>query len=292
MSGPSDWPLPKDGVRFIVPRLYLKTLQSAPISSSLYLRAVGYYPKAKGHVVRRTRHNDDLILYCLGGEGTLQVDGNMYAVRKGDLMMLPQGLAHLYVASDHNPWTLYWIHFGGHDVPHFWSYLELNQERPVAHVGTSPRLTASFQALSEISTANLMEHSLTYGSALLREILTLIKLTKLENDEGSRRFSIDAIHGVMQQSLHTDLNLDTLAQTANMTTHAFCRRYKAITGVSPYKHYLYLKMKRACHFLDATDQSIGHIAELMGYSDPYYFSRLFKQVMGMPPTKYRRKKFG
>lgn len=292
MSGPSDWPLPESGVRFIVPQYLLNVLQSGELTRGLHIRAVGYYPNAAGHHVERGNHSDDLLLYCVGGEGELQVHGAHHSVATGDLLMLPKGISHTYGASAHRPWTVYWIHFAGQEVEAFWNYLGFNSEHPVASVSMTPRLIGALEALTQVCTTDFLETSLVYGSNLLREILTLMQLIKVQNRETRSLFSIDAIHAVMHDSLHMELDLDTLARTANMTRHAFCRRYKIITGVSPYKHYLYLKMKRACHFLDTTDQSVTYIAEVMGYSDPYYFSRIFRQIMGMPPSQYRARRYG
>ncbi|WP_407704971.1 helix-turn-helix domain-containing protein [Thalassotalea hakodatensis] len=48
-----------------------------------------------------------------------------------------------------------------------------------------------------------------------------------------------------------------------------------------------MKMQQACFQLDNTTETIKQIGESLGYSDPYYFSRLFKKVVGMSPKRYR-----
>lgn len=48
-----------------------------------------------------------------------------------------------------------------------------------------------------------------------------------------------------------------------------------------------MKMQRAGQLLDLTDWSVKEIAGAVGLSDPYYFSRLFKKMMGCSPTAYR-----
>ena len=51
-------------------------------------------------------------------------------------------------------------------------------------------------------------------------------------------------------------------------------------------------MERACYLLDTYDQPVAEIARGLGYEDPYYFSRLFRKVMGMSPTRYRAARYG
>lgn len=292
MSGPSDWPLPKKGVRFIVPHNKLKSLQKNKLTQDLYLRSFGYYPNAKGHVVVRKAHSDDLFLYCLGGSGSLYVNNQSHPVNSGDLMALPRNTEHVYAASPHNPWTLYWVHFGGSRVNDFWQYLGFNIERPVIRIGTATRLTTCFESLISNINTNFLEDGLIYGSNLLKEIFCLLQLTRIQNTADVQSFSIEKINEIMVENLYTDISLDDLASTVSMNRHVFCRRYKSITGTSPYKHFMYLKIKRACHYLDTTDESIMAVADLMGYTDQYYFSRVFKQIMGMPPSQYRKKRFG
>ena len=51
--------------------------------------------------------------------------------------------------------------------------------------------------------------------------------------------------------------------------------------------YTRLKMKEACTLLRSTNDYIYQIAQKLGYSDPYYFSRIFKKVIGVSPREYQ-----
>lgn len=292
MSGPSDWPLPADGVRFVVPRFMQERMASAPLTRGLYLRAVGYYPSASGHRVSRSEHNDHLLLYSVGGEGELQVNGQRHPVLRGDAMMLPKDLPHAYRSSSREPWTLYWVHFDGEDAAAFWQHLDFNLEQPVRQLGAAAKLVADFETLMELRNTGFVDSSFTHAANQLRQMLALIGLLAGRQQQPDGEFDLEAIHALMQEKLHGQLDLATLAEVAGMSRHGFCRRYKAVTGNSPYQHYLYLKMERACHLLDVTDNSIGDIAESLGYDDPYYFSRVFRKIMGMPPAHYRSSRYG
>lgn len=293
MSGPSDWPLPADGVRFVVPRFMLERMAADTLTRGLYLRAVGYYPNASGHRVDRRQHTDHLLLYSVAGTGTLLVGGQEHVVNKGDLMLLPRDLRHAYRSSEHAPWTLYWVHFDGVDVDAFWEHIGFQRERPVQHVGAAAKLVADFETLMEVRNTGFQETAFIHAANQLRQMLALIGLLSSRQEHWPESaFSIEATHALMQEKLHGQLDLATLAEAAGMSRHAFCRRYKTATGSSPYQHYLHLKMERACHLLDVTDQSIATIAESLGYEDPYYFSRVFRKIMGMSPARYRAMRYG
>ena len=109
----SNWPLSQKGIRFFVPQFAISRLAQHPTTQALYVLAIGFYPNAKQHAMSREMHEDQLIMYCTDGEGTLTTPTQTYPVQKGDLMILPKSMPHRYVASKENPWTIYWVHFDG-----------------------------------------------------------------------------------------------------------------------------------------------------------------------------------
>lgn len=54
------------------------------------------------------------------------------------------------------------------------------------------------------------------------------------------------------------------------------------------EYFIHLKIQRACRYLTLTRFSIKQISLTLGYSDQYYFSRIFHKVMGVSPLAYRQ----
>jgi AraC-like DNA-binding protein len=98
---------------------------------------------------------------------------------------------------------------------------------------------------------------------------------------------LDSIQAYMQDNIHLQLELDDLAAVAHLSKFHFSSRYKALTGYSPIKHFLHMKIEYACQLLDSSEISVKAIAAELGYEDPLYFSRLFSKTMGMSPRAYR-----
>ncbi len=288
MSRPSQWPLPEQGVRFLTPAFMVKEMYRHPLTRDCYPTAMGYYPHARGHRMQRPRHDDNLLLYCVDGAGTLEAGGEHYEVGAGDLMLLPQGLAHDYAAAPGMPWSIYWVHFQGVSSRVFMEYLGYREGRAVVNAGVAPPLLASFNSLLAVRRTGYSSRAFINAANQLRHLLTQFALeTSRSRAQHQGNFDLDSIQAFMQDNIHEPLELEDLAAVAHLSRFHFSNRYKAVTGYSPIKHFLHMKIEYACQLLDSTELSVKAIAAELGYSDPLYFSRLFSRTMGMSPRAYR-----
>ncbi|MDP4917859.1 MAG: AraC family transcriptional regulator [Haliea sp.] len=288
MSTTSQWPLPVEGVRFLTPTFMLEKLHRHPLTRDCYPTAMGYYPRARGHRMRRLRHDDNLLLYCVDGAGRLRLGEQRYLIGPGDLILLPQGLAHSYSAGSDNPWSLYWVHFQGISSGIFMEYLGYREGRAVIQAGIAPSLIAAFHNLLAVSRTGYSSSAFVNAANQCRHLFTQIVLEAArQRASHPAGLDLDAIQTTMQDSIHSSLELEDLASIAHLSKYHFASRYKALTGYSPIKHFLHMKIEYACQLLDSTEMRVKAIAAAVGYEDALYFSRLFKQTVGLSPRAYR-----
>ncbi|MBY4675055.1 AraC family transcriptional regulator [Marinobacterium arenosum] len=297
MSSPSQWPLAPESSRFVIPRRTISQLAAHPLSKGLYPLGIGYYQRASGHHMARQEHDDNLLIYCLEGRGRLTVGEERHTVRAGDLMLIPRGIAHAYQSGKADPWTIFWVHFDGEDAADFIAHLQSSrsgQAGPVSRLGIHSRLVSDFSALLESRQASYNLNAYINAANQLRQILSHIALLQplARQQQSADSFDLEAIHSLMQSRLHEQLDLDTLAETVNLSKYHFVKRYKELTGTTPINHFIHLKIEKACHLLDVTQKNINEIAFAVGYEDAYYFSRIFKKTMGLSPSQYRQMRVG
>ncbi|MFO7552516.1 MAG: AraC family transcriptional regulator [Haliea sp.] len=288
MSSTSQWPLPTEGIRFLTPAFMLEQLHRHPLTRDCYPTAMGYYPQAAGHRMRRPRHDDNLLLYCVDGRGRLRIDGQRQDIGPGDLILLPQGLGHSYSADPEHPWSLYWIHFQGISSRIFMEYLGYREGKAVVHAGIAPGLIAAFHTLLAVNRTGYSSSAFINAANQCRHLFTQIVLeANRQRATHTAGLDLEAIQGIMQDRIHGSLELEELAAIAHLSKYHFASRYKALTGYSPIKHFLHMKIEYACQLLDSTDLSVKAIAAAVGYGDALYFSRLFRQTLGLSPRAYR-----
>ena len=288
MSTPSDWPLPPQGIRFVSPGFILAALQRNSLTRDCFPTAMGFYPRAQGHHMRRDRHDDNLVIYCIAGKGELQVDGETHTVSPGSLILLPKGISHEYRASSQDPWHLYWVHCSGDSIDAFMDYLGYRPGRPVLEVDVHPALIASFDSLLGVRSTGYSLAAFVNAANHLRHLFTQLALAASRRRAAQPgELDLAMLQDYMRENIDKRPSLDELAGLANLSRFHFANRYKALTGYSPIKHFLHLKMEAACRMLDTSRRSIGSIAEELGYTDALYFSRAFKGVVGLSPRDYR-----
>lgn len=289
MSAPSKWPLPANGARFLTPAFMLNKLAKHPLTRECYPTALGYYPSALGHRMERSRHDDNLLIYCVEGSGQARTDNWRGEVFPGQILLLPQGEAHQYEADPSTPWSIYWLHFQGSSSAVFNQYLAgPDPDVPATGIGVSPQLVGLFNGLLAVRRTGYSTRAFINAANQLRHLLTTVGLmTRGARADRQASLDLEQLQGFMVENISQPLDLDTLAAAANLSKYHFSGKYKALTGYSPMKHFTNMKMEHACQLLDTTPMSVKEVASALGYDDPLYFSRVFSSTVGMSPRAYR-----
>ena len=86
-----------------------------------------------------------------------------------------------------------------------------------------------------------------------------------------------------------DLSLDELSKELDISPYYFSKLFKEETGSNFVEYLTGLRMDRAKELLKDESLSMKEICAAIGYSDPNYFSRIFKKNIGLTPTEYRER---
>jgi AraC-like DNA-binding protein len=134
--------------------------------------------------------------------------------------------------------------------------------------------------------------NLIYANMCLSHFLTtFIYNHKFEPvEEGQVKDNIDLVIDYMQNNMNKPLRLEQIANFVNLSSSHFSFLFKKKTGYAPMEYFNQLKIQKACQYLLFTNLQIKEIAFKLGVEDPYYFSRLFTNVMGVSPNNYREKR--
>lgn len=110
----------------------------------------------------------------------------------------------------------------------------------------------------------------------------------LNLQKGHNNDSIQIVQRHIESNLTDKLNVDELAQLANMTPRTFIRKFKKSTGSTPYEYLQRIKMEKAKKLLETKDIGIEQVTYEVGYSDFASFRKVFKKNVGLNPSEYKR----
>lgn len=96
------------------------------------------------------------------------------------------------------------------------------------------------------------------------------------------------VRDVIELHLFSNLKLEQLAKLCNLSLSSFKRKFKKEFNDSPTNYIIEKRLEKAKELLSISNLPISEIAYKMGFQDSLYFTRLFKDKIGMPPTTYRK----
>ena len=97
----------------------------------------------------------------------------------------------------------------------------------------------------------------------------------------------EALIDEINKNYASELSVEQMARNNGMSTAWLNQRFKQYTGLSPQQYITKTRLSHARQMLSEPAYNIGEIAQMCGYSDPLYFSRLFHARFGCSPKEFR-----
>ncbi|MFH1706831.1 MAG: AraC family transcriptional regulator [Planctomycetota bacterium] len=98
---------------------------------------------------------------------------------------------------------------------------------------------------------------------------------------------VSAARSFMLENITANIAVGDLARMARLSRFHFIRRYKAACGITPLADFRRLRVEEAGHLLTGTNLPLKAIAPMTGFANEYHFARVFKQIAGMTPARFR-----
>src|SRR5919106_993596 len=93
----------------------------------------------------------------------------------------------------------------------------------------------------------------------------------------------------MDRDYAKPLDVPTLARIAHVSEAHFIRTFRATFGETPHRYLQRRRVERAMWLLGTTDRSVTDICMDVGFTSLGTFSRVFRDIVGKPPSAYRRR---
>ena len=234
--------------------------------------------------------------YIVRGGGILSTASHSeIRLRGGDLFLIMPGEWHTYWPDENLGWESYWIGFEGDIISHWTSNGFLSCENPVAHVGYRDQVNTLFQHALDVAFAEECGHQQMLGgiAEMLCSEFYYSQQSSQNNLSENKGYDVNIVskgRRLIRNKLEEDVSIQEIAQELRISYSSFRKYFKRHTGYSPSYYQQFLRLQMAKEILQNTNASVADVAYRFQFVSPDYFSYRFKEVLGVSPSTFKRKR--
>ena len=274
-------------------------------SSSPVVVGANWYRFRPGEYLLNPHVMSVSFIWIVKGGGQIRVGNKSFKVGPNQTVRLPWHHQVEYQADSHNPFRIGTLHI----VP---EHLEGVPVIPrVAHLADDPLLQdpsrsgdsasfppsmASFASgparriaeLGRFAVERFMDAPFNEGSyrALARAVLAENALWGEWTPNAALPIALEEMMAFIRANITLELSVASIAKAGDCSSTTAQRLFNQHTGGSIKLWIRQLRLQEAAHLLKSSGLRVNEICEIVGFKDPLYFSRVFKEGHGISPSKY------
>ena len=125
-------------------------------------------------------------------------------------------------------------------------------------------------------------------SLFFNEVNFILQEDNVSNSNDVVRLS--KILNFIHSNYKNKITLDDISECCNISKSECCRFFKKATRQTPFEYLLNYRIKKSIPLLLSDQYNITEISESVGFSNASYYTEIFKRVMDLSPTKYKKEK--
>lgn len=252
-----------------------------------------------GPILKKHWHEEFMIFYIEKGTAVIHCNSQPLPVKAGDLVVINSNDIH-YVENRCN----HLIHSSIIiDLAFLLSYKkDICQTKYIApllenHICFQNKSENDETLIRQVT--NLIEEyeqkKLGYELVIKAEIYRILaslmrRHTVPVTDEvkNKQHYQLRSLLEYIDKHYQQKITLKELAAIANVSPQHLCRLFKNIAGMPPIDYINHLRINEAKRLLQQRHLKVGEVAQIVGFSDSNYFSRLFKKYNHISPTNMQK----
>lgn len=214
------------------------------------------------------------LIYNISGAGTMEIEGKQYPFSAGSVLLCPPGMRHSKQSED--TFEDFYVTFSDSNLDYQVYTLEDQGELQILPI------------LQILHTLFYQGSSKSVCGALFDALMHILK-PQLQETVTDKYVQI-LRRAIVDSFTDPDFNLEETCGRIPQNIDYLRRNFKRIVGVTPHRYLTRLRMENAKHILDESPEMKVYIREVAlrsGFSDPLYFSKLFKKETGVSPSQWQ-----
>lgn len=247
----------------------------------------GYQKCGGGYCWGPALRDHFLIHYVAAGRGVYTCRGHAYTLEQGDMFLVYPAEVVRYVADREDPWEYYWVGFNGTEAKRMINLTGLSLDKPVMRPKQAERVRElllyiyTSSGSTPAADADMVGYLYLFLSCLIRE-------NTCPPADGTQEYLAKALRFI-QYNYAAPIRVEDIAAYVGISRSQLYRAFLSRFGLSPHDFLQKYRINEACSLLQGHGYTVAEVAASVGFSDPLYFSRVFRKVKGVPPTAYQKR---
>jgi len=231
--------------------------------------------------------------YITGGGAEFFVGGNRYFLKTGDAIVLPPKAAHIIASKGDEPLVQYIFHFDYYDTPE--REIPWGNNVFVATMSEAEKYDVCNNYLRMYKEYD--ERRPGYQAMLTGIALQLLvpyfrwadSLEQPEKGDAKTKSWVhieNAVSFIYKNLCETELDNQQIADAVGVSANYLTKLFQDHLGISLHTYMLNIRIERAKQLMYKENKSLTEVAYLCGFSGIHVFSKIFKKIVGMSPSKF------
>lgn len=221
------------------------------------------------------------LIFKLSGETKVTYNGKSQIEKPGNVRFIPLKKDQRYI------YTVECIEASDCIDVYFTVENELADEMVILDLSSNDKIKTLFKKLYGIWTSK-EEGYYEMSMSIFYEIIANLRIKASDKYLPSYKYKKlePALKYISENWSNVDFDYSMPPKLAGISYSYYKQLFVKRFGVVPSKYLLNLRIKNASEMLDAGIYSVGEVAEMTGFANIYYFSRCFKEQVGITPSEY------
>lgn len=244
--------------------------------------------------IKRTLQHHEFLLIT-AGKGCIVNKNKEYKVREGMLFYICPNVEHSIEADVEKPMSFVSVHFSYSSVSFNNDKWAIRNEDETLPLNSMQQLKDYYQVenifrkLVETWIAKLPGYEFISKALLQQLTFEILEDVKKQNQNYSTSLKVEKIIKYMHENINSKLTLTELSEMVQLSPTYLSRIFKETTEYSVIGFFNKMKVDKAKELIIEGNKKVKEIAQLLGFTDEFYFSRIFKKIEGISPSEFYNK---
>jgi len=245
-------------------------------------------------------HSQTEIYICLQGQMRICIEGIVYCLNQDDVVFVSANEAHEIFCK--MPKTLVVLISFGYELlgSNYNNIQNVSVDTPFFNLKDEDVSLQILQPLMQIrdvlcqSATDMVIADWNFCSSLYAIAVYIVQHQQnkpVSAERLVRAKHLEKMNGTLRyicEHFREPITVEQAARAAGYDKSYFCKQFRKTVGMTFHRYLNYYRISEACGLLSDSELTMSAVAERAGFASQKNLSRLFRDVLGMTPTQYRK----